>query len=107
MVMMRFLVNREDQATTLLTVKHKIDIMGEVDKNTALFGECKWTNEKVDVSNNVRNLSQLSLICRITVANNRILWYNVKNIGKHRLEDQLCCQSQNIVHSYSVPEICG
>lgn len=23
--------------------------MGEADKNTALFGECKWTNEKVDV----------------------------------------------------------
>lgn len=28
----------------------EIDIMGEQDKNTALFGECKWTNEKVDVS---------------------------------------------------------
>ena len=27
----------------------EIDIMGESDKNTALFGECKWTNEKVDV----------------------------------------------------------
>lgn len=27
----------------------KIDIMGEQDKDTALFGECKWTNEKVDV----------------------------------------------------------
>lgn len=27
----------------------EIDIMGEQDKNTALFGECKWTNEKVDV----------------------------------------------------------
>ena len=27
----------------------EIDIMGEVDKTTALFGECKWTNEKVDV----------------------------------------------------------
>lgn len=26
----------------------EIDIMGEQDKNTALFGECKWTNEKVD-----------------------------------------------------------
>ena len=23
--------------------------MGEADKNTALFGECKWTNEKVDL----------------------------------------------------------
>jgi len=23
--------------------------MGEQDKNTALFGECKWTNEKVDL----------------------------------------------------------
>lgn len=23
--------------------------MGEADKNTALFAECKWTNEKVDV----------------------------------------------------------
>lgn len=22
--------------------------MGEQDKSTALFGECKWTNEKVD-----------------------------------------------------------
>ena len=27
----------------------EIDIMGEEDKNTALFAECKWTNEKVDV----------------------------------------------------------
>lgn len=26
----------------------EIDIMGEQDKNTALFGECKWTNENVD-----------------------------------------------------------
>lgn len=34
-------------------VHHKcqaeIDIMGEQDKNTALFAECKWRNEKVDV----------------------------------------------------------
>lgn len=28
----------------------EIDIMGEQDKDTALFGECKWTNEKVDLS---------------------------------------------------------
>lgn len=27
----------------------EIDIMGEQDKNTALFAECKWTNEKVDL----------------------------------------------------------
>lgn len=27
----------------------EIDIMGEQDRNTALFGECKWINEKVDV----------------------------------------------------------
>ncbi|MCM1539877.1 MAG: ATP-binding protein [Blautia sp.] len=26
----------------------EIDIMGEQDRDTALFGECKWTNEKVD-----------------------------------------------------------
>lgn len=26
----------------------EIDIMGEQDKNTALFAECKWTNEMVD-----------------------------------------------------------
>lgn len=26
----------------------EIDIVGEQDKNTALFGECKWTNEKID-----------------------------------------------------------
>lgn len=26
----------------------EIDIMGEQDKDTALFGECKWTNEKAD-----------------------------------------------------------
>ena len=25
------------------------EIMGEQDKNTALFAECKWTNEKVDL----------------------------------------------------------
>lgn len=28
----------------------EIDIMGEQDNDTALFGECKWTNEKVDVN---------------------------------------------------------
>ena len=28
----------------------EIDIMGVQDKTTALFGECKWTNEKVDQS---------------------------------------------------------
>lgn len=28
----------------------EIDIMGEQDKNTAVFSECKWTNEKVDQS---------------------------------------------------------
>lgn len=27
----------------------EIDIMGEEDKNTALFGECKWTNEKINI----------------------------------------------------------
>ncbi|MBQ8161835.1 MAG: ATP-binding protein [Clostridia bacterium] len=27
----------------------EIDIMGEKDQYTALFGECKWTNEKVDL----------------------------------------------------------
>lgn len=35
-----------DSATRSQT---EIDIMGEQDKNTALFGECKWTNEKVDL----------------------------------------------------------
>ncbi len=28
----------------------EIDIMGEQDKDTALFAECKWTGEKVDLS---------------------------------------------------------
>lgn len=28
----------------------EIDIMGVADKETALFGECKWTNEKVDLN---------------------------------------------------------
>ena len=28
----------------------EIDMMAEQDKNTALFGECKWTNEKVDLA---------------------------------------------------------
>ena len=27
----------------------EIDIMGSQDKDTALFGECKWTSEKVDM----------------------------------------------------------
>lgn len=27
----------------------EIDIIGTADKHTALFGECKWTNEKVDL----------------------------------------------------------
>ena len=29
-------------------IQTEIDIMGEQDKDTALFGECTWTNEKVD-----------------------------------------------------------
>lgn len=29
--------------------QEEIDIMGEQDKTTALFAECKWTNEKVDI----------------------------------------------------------
>ena len=29
--------------------QEEIDIMGTADKNTAVFGECKWTNEKTDV----------------------------------------------------------
>ena len=28
----------------------EIDIIGTADKNTALFAECKWTNEKIDLS---------------------------------------------------------
>ena len=28
--------------------QEEIDIMGEQDKDTALFGECKWTNEKLN-----------------------------------------------------------
>lgn len=28
----------------------ELDILAEQDKNTALFGECKWTNEKVSLS---------------------------------------------------------
>ena len=28
----------------------EIDIMGTADKNTALFGECKWRNEKTDLN---------------------------------------------------------
>ena len=28
----------------------EIDIMGEQDKDTALFAECKWTNEKIDLN---------------------------------------------------------
>lgn len=29
-------------------IQAEIDIMGEEDKDTALFGECKWTNENID-----------------------------------------------------------
>lgn len=29
--------------------QEEIDLMGEQDKNTALFAECKWTNERVDL----------------------------------------------------------
>ncbi len=28
----------------------EIDVMGEQDKTTALFAECKWTNEKIDLA---------------------------------------------------------
>lgn len=34
----------------ILKRQAEIDIMGEQDKDTALFAECKWTNEKVDLS---------------------------------------------------------
>ena len=30
--------------------QEEVDIVGVADKNTALFAECKWTNEKVDVN---------------------------------------------------------
>lgn len=30
--------------------QEEIDIMGEQDKTTALFAECKWTNERVDLA---------------------------------------------------------
>ena len=30
-------------------IQTEIDIMGDQDKSTALFGECKWINENVDV----------------------------------------------------------
>lgn len=30
--------------------QEEIDIVGEADKKTALFGECKWRNEKVDLN---------------------------------------------------------
>ena len=30
--------------------QEEIDIMGVQDKTTVLFGECKWTNEKVDLA---------------------------------------------------------
>lgn len=36
-------MTREQEAS------QKLIFMGEADKNTALFGECKWTNEKVDL----------------------------------------------------------
>ena len=29
--------------------QEEIDIIGSADKNTALFGECKWRNESVDL----------------------------------------------------------
>lgn len=32
-----------------IRTKTEVDIMGELDKDTALFGECKWTKGKVDV----------------------------------------------------------
>lgn len=39
----------------------EIDIMGEQDKHTAIFGECKWKNEKTDagVVETLRNRSSL------------------------------------------------
>ena len=36
-------------ANSKTKVQEEIDIMGS-DKDSALFGECKWTNEKVDIS---------------------------------------------------------
>ncbi|MBR3810851.1 MAG: ATP-binding protein [Agathobacter sp.] len=39
----------------------EIDIMGTADKNTALFAECKWTTEKVDLSI-LENLEEKSML---------------------------------------------
>ena len=39
----------------------EIDIMGEQDKDTALFAECKWTNEKTDIG----ILETLAKRCRL------------------------------------------
>ena len=49
----------------------EIDIMGVQDKNTALFAECKWTNEKIDQNvlktlirrSQLFNYSQVFLFC--------------------------------------------
>ncbi|MFR2034808.1 MAG: ATP-binding protein [Agathobacter sp.] len=42
-------------------IQTEIDIMGEQDKNTVLFGECKWVNENVDVKvlEKLKNRSRL------------------------------------------------
>lgn len=42
-------------------IQTEIDIMGEQDKNTVLFGECKWINENVDVKvlEKLKNRSRL------------------------------------------------
>lgn len=46
-----------------LKCQTEIDIMGEQDKDTALFAECKWTNEKVALSvlETLENRSRLFL----------------------------------------------
>ncbi len=53
----------------------EIDIMGEQDKNTALFGECKWTNEKVDAG----TLEKLAEQSRLFHYQNIYLYLFAKN----------------------------
>ena len=47
----------------------EIDIMGEQDKHTAIFGECKWTNEKIDtgVLETLRSRSRLFQYERVSL----------------------------------------
>ena len=69
--------------------------MGEQDKDTALFGECKWTNEKVDLN-----------ILETLIARSNLFPYSKKHFflfSKSGFTDACAKRANGLGHVYLVP----